>query len=78
MITNNTNQEVDLILRVKEDKLNKFKSMSLSPDEKKSICIEYEGPITDGIYVEFNKQTDVIELQPQQANEFTLKERKLK
>ena len=78
MIINNTNQEVDLILRVKEDKLNKFKSMNLSPDEKKSICIEYEGPITDGIYVEFNKQTDVIELKPQKANEFTLKERKLK
>ena len=67
-----------MILKVKEDKLNKFKSISLSSGEKKSICIEYEGPITDGIFVEFNNQTDIIELQPQQANEFTLKERKLK
>tara|TARA_A100000171_G_scaffold71_1_gene58 strand:+ start:1302 stop:1538 length:237 start_codon:yes stop_codon:yes gene_type:complete len=78
MITNNTNQKAEVILKVKENKLNEFKSISLSPDEKKSICIEYEGPITDGIYVEFDNQTDIIELQPQQANEFTLKERKLK
>ena len=66
-----------MILKIKEDELNKFKTLSLSPSEKKSICIEYEGPITDGIYLEFENQTDVIELKPQQENEFTLKERKL-
>lgn len=52
--------------------------MSLSPDEKKSFCVEYEGPITDGIHVGFDKKTDIIKLQPQQVNEFILKERNMK
>ncbi len=76
-ITNNTNQEVEVFLKVKKEKLYKFKYLNLSPNEEISICIEYEGTITDGIYVEFDNHTDLIKLKPQQDNEFNLKKRKL-
>lgn len=76
-ITNNTNQEVEVIMSVKKDELNEFKNLSLLPDESTTLCIEYEGSITDGIHIEFGNQTTIIKLIPQQSNEFTLMERKL-
>ena len=77
-ITNNTDQEVEVIMSVKEDELNEFKNLSLLSDESTTLCIEYEGSITDGIHIEFGNQTTIIKLVPQQSNEFTLRERKLK
>lgn len=77
-ITNNTNRELDIVMSVKENGLNKFKQLAISPDESTKFCIEYEGPITDGIYIDFENQTTIIKLKHQQSNEFTLKERILK
>ena len=77
-ILNNTDQEVEVTMSVKEDELNEFKNLRLLPDESTTLCIEYEGSITDGIHIEFGNQTTIIKLLPQQSNEFTLLERKLK
>lgn len=76
-ITNDTNQELKVVLKVKKEELINIKSIKLFPDERVSFCIEYEGAITDGIYVEFNNQITIIKLTPQQPNEFTLKERRI-
>lgn len=76
--TNNTDQEVEVTMHVKEDELNEFKNLSLLPNESTTLCIEYEGLITDGIHIEFENQTTIIKLVPQQSNEITLRERKLK
>jgi hypothetical protein len=78
VISNDTNQEVEVIMSVKEDELNEFEKLSLSPNESITLCIEYEGPITDRIHIKFENQTTIIKLRHQQSNEFTLKERSLK
>lgn len=77
-ITNNTNHKTDVILSVKETQLNKFKDLSLMPGENIELCIEYEGPITDGIHINFENQTTTLKLRPQQSNRFTLKGRILR
>ncbi len=77
-ITNNTSREVKVTLKVKEKQLNEFKQFTLSPDKTELFCIEYEGPITDGIHIEFENQTTIIKLESQQLNEFDMKERKMK
>ncbi|MGB3851595.1 MAG: hypothetical protein WA958_16625 [Tunicatimonas sp.] len=77
-VTNNTTREVEVTLKVEEDQLNEFKQLTLSPDKSELLCIEYEGPITDGIHVEFENQTTIIKLKSQQLNEFAMNERKLK
>jgi len=76
-ITNNTTREIDVTLKVKENNLNEFKQLTLSPAKSEMLCIEYEGPITDGIYIDFENQSTIIKLKPQQLNEFAMKERKL-
>lgn len=77
-ITNNTTREVQVTLKVKEKQLNEFKQFTLSPDKTVLFCIEYEGPITDGIHIEFENHTTIIKLKPQQLNEFNMNERKVK
>lgn len=69
---------MEVTLSVQEDELNEFNNLILSSDESNTVCIEYEGPITDGIHIEFENQTTIVKLRPQQSNEFTLKERGLK
>ncbi|WBL41370.1 hypothetical protein PBT90_11445 [Algoriphagus halophytocola] len=77
-ITNNTTREVEVTLKVKETRLFEFKQLTLLPYKSELLCIEYEGSITDGIHIEFENQTTIIKLKPQQLNEFDMKERKLK
>jgi hypothetical protein len=77
-LVNNTDQEVEVVMRVQEDKLNKFREFRLVPNESTTVCIDYEGAILNGIHVEFENQTTVIKLIPQLSNKFTLKERVLK
>ena len=76
-ITNNTTREIDVTLKVKENNLNEFKQLTLSPAKSEMLCIEYEGPITNGIYIDFENQSTIIKLKLQQLNEFAMKERKL-
>lgn len=74
-ITNNTDQEIAVTLSVKEDKLNKFKDLIFSPNESIEICVDFEGPITKGLFIEFEDKSTRLELLPQQSNKFTLKDR---
>lgn len=76
-IINNTIDEVELKLSVFENQLNEFKRLNLNPDESVTICVEYEGPITDGIHIEFDGVTSIIKLKGQLKNEFKLVERSL-
>ena len=77
-ITNNTTRLQMITLKVKENSLNRFKQVSISANESELLCVEYEGPITNGIHIEFENQTTIIRLKPQEFNEFVLKERMLR
>jgi hypothetical protein len=77
-ITNNTARKHKITLKVYENSLNTFKQISISANESELLCVEYEGPITNGIHIEFENQTTIIRLKPQKINEFVLKERTLR
>jgi hypothetical protein len=75
IIHNDSSIEIELELYVKMDSYKSIAKFKLEPNEQKSICIENEGEIIQGLYFDYNGKKTMIKLKSQRLNKFNLNSR---
>ena len=74
-IENKTPDNIKLDLFVYENNLEKIGQVKIKSNEIKTICLENEGAITNGLYLIYNDSTSIIKLKSQRVNRFSLSNR---
>jgi hypothetical protein len=78
IIINDTPEKLIISLLVNEGTLKRFGSVELGPNQEKQLCIENEGAIIKGLYLEFNGGQTKVTLNSLEVNNFYTSNRLLK